>query len=241
MFVFLFTFLLNKKLSVFRYLRPIYYFSVSCKGSYQNLVYLLQNRLIDFLIFFKPKIKNLTKGFISFVPNSQYPVVNLYLDFVFLFADWKCLSVYCFEVVSAGIYLFKINNRKTSRKMCEICLKDVFATFLLVYFLTLNELGKLGKMFFISLQKFYSFSKSNFRILHFQISWRHEKPKHKTSTFNWITGEVNTVSLMKFSQFKSYFKRKNFIKKFYENSCLETFSRPFCVCKELKVTSATKR
>ena len=50
-------------------------------------------------------------------------------------------------------------------------------------------------MFFISLQKLFLFSrKSNFRILHFQISWRHQMHKHKTrNTFHWITWEVNTV------------------------------------------------
>ena len=54
---------------------------------------------------------------------------------------------------------------------------------------------KLEKMFFISLQKFLSFSgKSNFRILDIQISL-HQMPNHKTrNTFYWITWEVNTVS-----------------------------------------------
>ena len=54
---------------------------------------------------------------------------------------------------------------------------------------------KLGKMFFNSLLKLFSFSrKSNFRILDFQISWRHLMPKHKTrNTFYWITWEVITV------------------------------------------------
>ena len=54
---------------------------------------------------------------------------------------------------------------------------------------------KLGKSFFISLQKLFLFlRKSNFRILDFQISWRHQMPKHKImNAFNWITWEVNTV------------------------------------------------
>ena len=45
---------------------------------------------------------------------------------------------------------------------------------------------KLGKEFFISLEKLFPFSrKSNFRILHFQISWHHQMPKHKTrNTFH---------------------------------------------------------
>ena len=50
-------------------------------------------------------------------------------------------------------------------------------------------------MVFNSLLKLLSFSrKSNFRILEFQISWRHLMPKHETrNTFYWITWEVITV------------------------------------------------
>ena len=50
-------------------------------------------------------------------------------------------------------------------------------------------------MFFVSLQKLFSFSrKSYFRILAIQISWRYQMPNHKTrNTFCWITWEVNTV------------------------------------------------
>ena len=46
-----------------------------------------------------------------------------------------------------------------------------------------------------SLQKLFSFSrKSNFRILLFQISWRHQMSNYKTrNTFHWITWEVNAV------------------------------------------------
>ena len=60
----------------------------------------------------------------------------------------------------------------------------------------MRALVKLGKMFFISLQKLFLFSrKSNFSILDFQISWRHQMPKHKTrNIFHWITWEVNTVN-----------------------------------------------
>ena len=55
---------------------------------------------------------------------------------------------------------------------------------------------KLGKMFFISLQKIFLFlRKSKFRVLDIQISLLHQMPKHKTgNTFYWITWEVNTVS-----------------------------------------------
>ena len=43
-----------------------------------------------------------------------------------------------------------------------------------------RALVKLGKMFLISLQKNFSFSrKSNFRILDIEISWCYQMPKHK--------------------------------------------------------------
>ena len=45
---------------------------------------------------------------------------------------------------------------------------------------------------------------------------------------------------MKFGQFMSQYKRKNFIKKFFKNYGLKTSSRPFCVCKELSTSSIGK-
>ena len=68
---------------------------------------------------------------------------------------------------------------------------------------------KLGKMFCISLQKLYLFSrKSKFIILDIQISWRYKMPKHK------IRNTFNTYSLlMKFEQFMSYYRRKLFLKR----------------------------
>ena len=47
--------------------------------------------------------------------------------------------------------------------------------------------------------------------------------------------------LMKFGQFMLYYKRKNFIKKLYQNCCLKTSSRLFFVCKELSTTSIGKQ
>ena len=87
---------------------------------------------------------------------------------------------------------------------------------------------KLGKMFIISLQKLFAFSwKSKFRIFDIQISWHHQIPQHKTgNTFYWVAWEANSL-LMKFGQFMSYYKRKIFIKKFYNNCDLKTSSRPF--------------
>ena len=95
-------------------------------------------------------------------------------------------------------------------------------------------------MFFISLQKLFSFSrKSTFRILDIEVSWRNQMPKHKArNTFYWITWEINTL-IITFGQFVSYYKKK-FIKRFYKNCDLKTSSRPFCVRKELSTTSVRK-
>ena len=66
-----------------------------------------------------------------------------------------------------------------------------------------------------------------------QVSWRYQMHKHKTkNTFYWISLEVNKV-LINFSQFMSYYKRKNLIKKLHKNCNLKTSSMPFCIRKEL--------
>ena len=85
-----------------------------------------------------------------------------------------------------------------------------------------KPLSNQEKCFFISLQKLFSFSrKSNFSILDFQISLRHQVNN---------LGSVHDL-LMKFGQFMSYSKRKNSSKKFYKKCGMKTSSRPFCVCK----------
>ena len=71
------------------------------------------------------------------------------------------------------------------------------ATFLLVCFSSLKDTNcETWKMFFISLQKLFSFSrKSNFSILDIQISWRHQMPKHETrNTFYWISTLTGILS-----------------------------------------------
>ena len=75
-------------------------------------------------------------------------------------------------------------------------LKVVSATFVLVYFLNLNESTCQTKknVFYFSSKAFFVLEKINFRNQHFQISWRHQMPKHKTAnTFNWIIWGVNTI------------------------------------------------
>ena len=62
-------------------------------------------------------------------------------------------------------------------------------------------------------------------------------PKHKTR--NNLRSKHSL--LMKFGQFMSYYKRKNFIKKFHQNCGLKTSSRPFFVCKELTTTPIGKQ
>ena len=136
-----------------------------------------------------------------------------------------------------------------------VFIRDVFRHFkgcvhyiLASLFLGLNKSTcQLRKLFFISLQNLFSFSrKSNFRILHFQISWRHQMPKHKIrNTFHWINFPISICTcthnlLMIFGQFISHYKSKNLIKKFWKNCSLKTSSRPFSVYKELSTTSIRK-
>ena len=98
------------------------------------------------------------------------------------------------------------------------------------------------KIFFISLQKFFSFwRKSNFRILPFQISWRDQMRKDKTrNTFHWRNSEVNTVCQWNLASLCHNTIKKKFIKNFYKNCSLITSSRPFCVCKELNIAAISK-
>ena len=65
--------------------------------------------------------------------------------------------------------------------------------------------------------------------------------KHKArNTFYWITWEVNSL-LMKSGQFMSYYKRKNFIKKFHKNCDMKSSSRSFCAWKKFRISSTGKR
>ena len=84
-------------------------------------------------------------------------------------------------------------------------LKAVSATILQIcFFLSLKEsCVKLGKIFFILLQKLFLFSKkTKFRILDIQISRRHQMPKYKTrDTFYCINWEVNTFCYWKSASF----------------------------------------
>ena len=95
------------------------------------------------------------------------------------------------------------NSTATADELLELMsifrgwyLKVLSATcFLVCPFSLKGALVKLRRMFFISLQKLFLFSrKSNFRILDIQIPWRYQMSKHKTrNIFYWITWEVNTV------------------------------------------------
>ena len=99
----------------------------------------------------------------------------------------------------------------------------------------MTALVKLWKIFLISLQKLFSFSrKSNFAILDFQISWHHQMQKHKKKKYillNNLRGKLGL--LMKLGQFMPYSKGNNFIKKLYKNCGLKISLRLFCVFKKL--------
>ena len=110
------------------------------------------------------------------------------LDLTYILKKWKSLQYSSYSKDENYIHTLCMYNL--------LALKFLSATFLLVCFLSLNESTcQTRKKIFISLQKLFMFSrKSNFRIIHFQISWRHEMSKHKTrNTFHWITSEVNRV------------------------------------------------
>ena len=95
-------------------------------------------------------------------------------------------SLFLFSTEITFLGKFGLKNQNCQFKGC-VCY--IFASF----FKALKRaLMKLGKMFFIWLEKLFSFfRKSNFRILDIQVLWRHEMSKHKTNTFYWITWEVN--------------------------------------------------
>ena len=87
-------------------------------------------------------------------------------------------------------------------------------------------------MFFISLQKHFSFSwKSNFRILDIQILWLRQLPKHKTkNTFHWIILGSKHRLLMRFDQFMPYYERIDFLSKSSTKTAVwKLVSGPFCL------------
>ena len=118
------------------------------------------------------------------------------------------------------------------------CDRYIFASL----FLGLNESTCQIKknVFYFTSKPLFVLEKIEFRILHFQISWRHQMLKHKTrNKFHWMALKVTSL-LMKFAQFMSHYKKKKLIKKFCRNCGLKTSSRLFCVCKELSTDSIGK-
>ena len=79
-------------------------------------------------------------------------------------------------------------------------------------------------MFFISLEKLFSFSrKSNFRILDIQISWHYQMPKHETrNTFYWITWK-GTQSVNEIWPFYVILQKSKIIKKNLQKLQFEIF------------------
>ena len=71
-------------------------------------------------------------------------------------------------------------------------------------------------MFFISLEKVFSFSrKSNFKIQHFRILWRHQMPNHKTRNILQNNLGSKHSLLLKFGQFV-ILQEKKFHQKFLQ-------------------------
>ena len=122
-------------------------------------------------------------------------------DFVIRFSfnlKWKVIFLYLFHhktiiCQNSGSHVMDQNALANQiAGFFKVCVHYICA----ILYLSLNESTcQTRKMCFSSLQKLFSLSKkSNFRILHFQISWHHQMLKHKTrNTFHWITWELNTV------------------------------------------------
>ena len=88
-------------------------------------------------------------------------------------------------------------------------------------------------MFFVSLQKLFSFSrKSYFRILAIQISWRYQMPNHKTrNTFCWITWEVNTVFQWNLASLCHITKENNLLENSAKIAAWKLVPDPFAIFK----------
>ena len=135
------------------------------------------------------------------------------------------------------ITLTKIDLRSL-QILCEsVFLKVVSATFLLVCFLSLNEntCQTRKKNFLFHLKSLFR-SQEN-QILEFYVLKFHDVIKclsiKQEIHFTNNLGSKHSL-LMKFGQFMSYEKRKNFIKKFYQNCGLKTSSRPFLCLQRIK-------
>ena len=115
------------------------------------------------------------------------------------------------------------------------CVRYIFASL----FLSLNEsTSQIRKsVFYFTSKALFVLEKIKFRTLHFQISWRHQMPMHKTkNTFHWIIWVANTVCWWNLASLCHITKEKKIIKKFCKTCGLKTSSRPFCVYKKLRTT-----
>ena len=100
----------------------------------------------------------------------------------------------------------------------------------------MSALWNLEKCFSFHLKSFLFTRKSNFSVLDIRISC-HQISKHNKKCILLNNLGSKHSALTKFGQFMSYYKRKDFIKKFYKNCDLKTSPRPICVCKDLSTTS----
>ena len=138
------------------------------KGRWKCFISIVWRGLLTTLLYEDPPILPILP-LSKICPPSLSPLFTLLLCSLHCFFDWMG------DHATSGM-LFYLTT-----------LKVVSATFVLVCFLSLDESTcQTRKNVFISLQELFSFSrKSNFRILHFQISWRHQMPKQKTrNTFH---------------------------------------------------------
>ena len=124
----------------------------------------------------------------------------------------------------------------------HVYFKVVSTIFLLICLSRLKrKFGKLGKIFFISLQNLFLFmKKANFSILVIYILWHHQVPNHTTrNQFYWKMWEVNTVCEWNLASL-CHITKENIYQKNLQKLRPENLFRQFCVCKEFSRTSIGK-
>ena len=116
--------------------------------------------------------------------------------------------------------VFSIYHKYLTTRTISL-IKVVSATFFIVCFLSLKKSTWQTRKnaFYLNSTALSFSSKSNFRILDIQVSWRHEKSVNEI----W---PIYVIS-----------HKKIFFQKIPQNCDLKTSSRPFCVCKKLSTTS----
>ena len=123
---------------------------------------------------------------VSSTPNSIILLIHSniifllfqYLNGTSLTIIFSDLFIKNWSTISKTNFQYSYTNRFEVSYRVKVYVCYIFASLLLSLKENFSETRKIS---FISLQELFSFlRKSNFGILHIQISWRHQMPKHKT-------------------------------------------------------------